>query len=193
MRKRVIRSQNRYLWSQVFAFFLLIGLGCQASLPTFIGDSRTFISNGGKYAINYPPNWVAFDFFPRGNNGNKEISAYLIDYEKDYPSLEILQKKDDQPTLEDAINWGTTHLKNRHNDRNSIELDELNYRRLGNKEIAERTYTTYTEGALSTRNKDVYLVEEDHMFILSFSSSPQEYEQDLEVFEEMIQSFEIKN
>ena len=153
--------------------------------------SETFTNETGGYSLDYPSGWLAFEL-PDGQQGEKEVTGIVVMVNQDSPNIYIRQTFQNSPSLKDAVEWGEKRLFERYSELGILQFESLNYSEMNGMEVAKRTYTiSFPDQEAILKNQDVYIATSKNMFIVTFSSTVKDFDYQIEVFDEIISSFQI--
>lgn len=189
MRRRTIASSI-----EIFTILsvLLFLMSCRDSISMVsTNKSRIFTNQEGGYSLEYPSGWIAFEL-PNGQHGEKEVTGIIVMQNQDSPNIYIRQVEKRTPSLDEAIQWGEVRLIDRYSDVGTFQLETLKFSDLNGKKIAKRTYTiSFPNKDVILKNQDVYIVTGNSMYMVTFSSTTTEYNNQIEVFDEIMSSFQV--
>ena len=158
-----------------------------------------FITNSWKttthinfnFSIEHPRRWVAHKYGESGFRSKDDVVIRLSsDMETAFNSVWIQHRWAENPTLDDAVNWGEDYLQsirqNAYRSGNTLAYEEFDYweDNIHGVPISRRVYQL---GSLV--NEDVYIARSNDMIIITIETSQDQYENHKPEFDRLVESF----
>lgn len=173
---------------RILVFLLLLLSSCRT---LFVNAPQSFVNQKGGYTLDYPPGWVALEI-PNGHHGEIEVTGIVVMIEQDSPNVYIRQIADKNPSLEGALKWGEDRLFQQYGELGDLQFEPATNFEIEGMTLAKRNYTiTFPEQEIVLKNQDVYLASASNMYILTFSATEKDYQQYIEVFDQIVSSFQL--
>lgn len=191
----MIRNRPTLLYFQeslIVLIFLLISISCGSSISNAVANkSEQFTNEAGGYSFEYPSGWKAFSM-PNGQHGEKEVTGIIVMTNQDSPNIYIRQTDKSNVTLEEAIEWGERRILERYGEVGIPQFDPPTYSETNGMEIAKRIYMISFPGRdTALKNQDVYFATSNNIYVVTFSSTAENYDNYIRVFDKIMSSFQI--
>jgi hypothetical protein len=146
----------------------------------------------GEFQIKYPSSWSA-DVFPNGyHNDQQAIAVFHAQSFFAFPSMILAQKQLESSILENVVEWGGERfLEFNDSSGNRYHWLEVEYKEIDGQLIATRDYEMVAESPLPLKKRDVYFIDDNTGFIMTFTAEAEEFDEQVQIFEEMVTSFKF--
>jgi hypothetical protein len=179
---------------QVYVIFLVIWLLGASYVLGFWnylnppGEWKTITNDLYHFSIEYPTKWSARTYGEHGFKGGDEIKLQIYRSWTGYFVIAVRQRDAVDPNVNDVTKWGADRIKsiNRNMPRSHSVYQELSFERdyiSGNQVLIRR----YGNGEIM--NEDVYIARENDMIIITLQAEADTFDQYLEDFYRIVESF----
>lgn len=154
--------------------------------PVAIGNMKKWENQTGKFSIDYPENWLAYEL-PQGNHGDKEVVAMIEPRGNYLPQLFVSQKFFSAPRIADVASWGEMRNQSR-GDCTTIKLEDISTPNITGQ---VREYILMMDSSLGTAKwhcLDLYTLNNQLGYQFSFCVNEKDWAKMSPVFQQMIQS-----
>jgi len=191
----MIRIEFHPRW-QVYVIFLVIWLLGASYVLGFWNyltppdEWKTITNDLYHFSVDYPTKWSAQVYDEHGFKGENEAKLRIYRSLLGFGNFEIAirQKNAVNPSINDVAKWGTDQIKNinRNMPRSNNIYQELSFGEdyiNGNQVLVRR----YGNGEIT--NEDVYIARENDMIIITLQAETDTFDQYLEDFYRIVESF----
>lgn len=141
------------------------------------------------FSVEYPPEWVARIYGEAGDRGAEEVKLRIYRSIWGPPEIAIHYQETSKPSLEDVVAWGdlliaeANHYLTDHGE--TIYVDSsLQEDIIDGQTVIRRIYKR--EGIM---NEDVYIARSGDMIIITLHSQEDNFENYIQEFERIVESF----
>lgn len=189
----MIRIKFHPRW-QVYVIFLVIWLLGASYVLGFWnylnppGEWKTITSDLYHFSVDYPTKWSAQTYGEHGFKGVNEVKLRISRSWTGYFVITVRQKAATNASVNDVAKWGADRIKNinRNIPRSNNMYQELSFGEdyiNGNQVLVRR----YGNGEIT--NEDVYIARENDMIIITLQAETDAFDQYLEDFYRIVESF----
>lgn len=168
-------------------FYLIFSL---TRLVWFSGDWRTYTSKQHGFSIDYPAHWHKRGEYENGRKNLNDLNVDFIDGDAllipTTVAIRIHHRTIQNGTLDDVVDWGQEII--------SITGGARSVSPLMDDYIGIDKYPVYSqlyEKNQSSWGKNVYLISGDDAYILQLRTSKRKWDMAEEVFDRMLESFQL--
>jgi hypothetical protein len=146
----------------------------------------------GGFQIKYPSTWSADAFSNGYHNDQQAIAVFHAQTLFAFPSMILAQKQMELPRLENVVEWGGERfLEFNDSSGKRYRWLDLEYKEVNGQLVATRDYEMVAESPLPLKKRDVYLINGDVGYIMTFTAEAEQFDEQVQLFEEMVTSFKF--
>ena len=154
------------------------------------GEWATITNEQFDFTVGYPTKWRAETYDESGYRGAKDIKLRIYRSTLGGFEITVRYQKAVNPTLDNVKSWGDKRIKeaNRNRANNGLptyEIFEVQEDILNGTPITRTIY-----GNEEIMNQDIHIARSNNMIIIRLQSEAYLYEDRLDDFEQIVQSFE---
>jgi hypothetical protein len=152
------------------------------------GEWRTITNDLYHFSVEYPTKWSTRIYGENGHRGADEVKLRIYRSFTGYFEIAVQRKEAIDPSVNDVADWGEDRIErlNRIKPRSRESYQELDFRVdfvEGNKVFVRR----YADGEIT--KEDVYIARENDMIIITLQSETDDFDEYLEDFYRIVDSF----
>jgi hypothetical protein len=192
-------NQQKLFVSLIVSMFFIITVMClltriiiKSRESVSSTDFEVFQSEIAEFSVKYPKDWVAFNT-PQGRTGDDEVVAVFLPPGRSFPQVYIANRNFPQGKMDDVVEWGKDRAQS---DRSNYQEISISNIALTNNSGILNEYTwqdpTYF-GNVDIRCEDLYLLEDELGYAISFCAYPKQWNQLSSVAEEIFDSFKFSS